>query len=220
MSSRKKKDKTKKTYPTKQIILGILLLGLALFSYMAYIHLAPPPCSGEITECCITNHIIRVLVNGNCDEYKLVVRSETSGDRLLETKIKNGETTINGTFISYENYSVELYYRNRLIDRVLVPLSIQPYIEVSKATLLPNGTLLINLNMVKTKCFQDYGISQVSLHIIYMNESEGTLTYSGPWYTNTIKISTGLKLSEVYSIYVFLTDTLNETIQVPAAIPR
>ncbi len=204
------------------VFVGLLLVALVSVGLYSVFFSKSGNCAGMIDTCCVTNHFVKVSITGNCDTYTLVVVNPATGDRLVEAEVRNGDNLVNGSFLTYGDYIVELYYKGELLDSVRVPLSLQPYIEVSKAVLFPNGTLLVdvNYNVVNTTCFSDYGIKSVTLYVEYKNNTNTTIQYTGPWHGDSLTIDTGLNPLDIYSLYVYVTDTLNTTIQVPAAIPR
>jgi len=204
------------------VFVGLLLVALVSVGLYNVLFSKSASCKGVINTCCVTNHFVKISVAGDCDTYTLVVINPATGDRLVEAEVRNGDNLVNGSFLTYGDYIVELYYKGELLDSVRVPLSLQPYIEVSKAVLFPNGTLLVdvNYNVVNSTCFSDYGVKSVTLYVMYKNNTNSTIEYTGPWYSDSLTIETGLNPLDIYSLYVYLTDTLGTTIQVPAAIPR
>ncbi len=204
------------------VLVGLLLVALVSIGWYTVFFSKGTSCRGVIDVCCVTNHFVKVSITGDCDAYTLVVVNPATGDRLVEAEVRNGDNLVNGSFLTYGDYIVELYYKGELLDSVRVPLSLQPYIEVSKAVLFPNGTLLVdvNYNVVNSTCFSDYGIKSVTLYVMYKNNTNSTIEFTGPWHSDSLTIDTGLNPLDIYSLYVYVTDTLNTTIQVPAAIPR
>jgi len=205
------------------IIVTVLLLIIAVIGLYYY---AGGGCDAKITQACLSTNIIKIKISSsNCKgPFTLKIIGPQRGEVAYTLyNITPGLNVREVDLPSFGNYTLQLEYHGKKVAQVRVQTLIAPSIMQSRAALMPNGTLLVNVvpyTSARSKCFSDYGVKEIIVVLFYNNGTNQTLKFTGYWKPGTIKIPLNISPENVRVAYVYVTDTLNNRVEAAVLVPH
>ncbi len=204
------------------IIVSILILIIAVIILYYY---AGGGCNAKITQACLSTNIIKINISSKCKgPFTLKIIGPQKGEVAYTLyNITPGLNIREVNLPSFGNYTLQLEYHGKKVAQARVQTLIAPSIMQSRAALMPNGTLLVNVvpyTSARSKCFSDYGVKEIVVVLLYNNGTNQTLKFTGYWKPGNIKIPLNVSPDKVRVAYVYVTDTLNNRVEAAVLVPH